>query len=88
MDDIIESKYRDIVSIIYTQSLHYRTKVECAAMCLSENRCFSFRFDESSPKCRLMEKEGLCINRPTYTGPIYTDVYVDDSEPTTFPACK
>ena len=57
-------------------------------MCLSETRCFSFRFDESSSRCTLMEKEGLCINRPTYTGPIYTDVYVDDSEPTTFPECK
>ena len=79
---------RDIVPIIYIHLLHYRTKVECAAMCLSEIRCFSFRFDESSSRCTLMEKEGLCMNRPTYTGTIYTDVYVDDSEPTTFPACK
>ena len=43
---------------------YYRTKVECAGLCLSEENCHVFKFvkgEKDNYFCTLYDKEGTCI---------------------------
>ena len=55
---------------------YYRTKVECAAQCLTISNCDAFRFEDSKV-CTLYTSEGLYINQGE-SNPI--DIYMKESD--------
>ena len=59
----------------------YRTKVECAGLCLSVEECHAFEFKESNSKngfnCILYKEDGICEDR---FSDLSVEVYVDQSK--------
>lgn len=43
---------------------HYRSKVECAGLCLSLSECFAFEgFETTNDKtCNLIKEQDICID--------------------------
>ena len=60
----------------------FRTKVECAGLCLSVINCHAFEFKEldsnNGCRCILYEEDGVCDGNPSDVNLV--EVYVDHSK--------
>ena len=64
----------------------FRTKVECAGLCLSYGiDCFAFQFtgEYSKSVCKLISKDEICSHGK---GNIHEEVYIGQNE--VIPSCK
>ena len=67
-------------------SINYRTKVECAGLCLSREFCFGFQWIPPNQEndffsCQLLKRQTLCKNerKPSI------EIYIGENE--NVPAC-
>ena len=52
--------------------------MECAGLCLANEQCYVFQWEESDLKCSLMKEDSICYSDdPTQS----TSVYVDQFDP-------